>query len=308
MANKIMQAFRRHSFLWLTNEEYDNLFANCLSLDTQSRITKTLTKENSDVTIKVNINGIDVPVGDVIDNLSQNFDDLVVRVAKQMAQDTLCNPLREVQDKLSNLIDVTDAVCADVNWESMYSDRLLNPQNICSTNCVNLLFNDGTRRKLLEHQVPLSDVVGVEVCEVGKPAVIVYPLSAGQHTMLGDDGDYKVFSQAESREVFAIEDFNGKDNTDALLRGGSLAAKAVQKMGQNLYIPSLGELNIICRHKDEINNILKHIEGADALQQSSTWSSTEYNSYYAWYVHFGNGNSGNLNKCTSYVVRPVVTF
>lgn len=38
------------------------------------------------------------------------------------------------------------------------------------------------------------------------------------------------------------------------------------------------------------------------------WSSTEYSSGYAWYVHFGNGYTNFGNKGNNGVVRPAVAY
>ena len=41
---------------------------------------------------------------------------------------------------------------------------------------------------------------------------------------------------------------------------------------------------------------------------SNLWSVTEVTSGISWYVYFGNGNTGNLNKGGSYVGRAVSAF
>lgn len=307
-SKEIMESFRRRSFLHLTNEEYDNLFANCLSLDTLMRINETLSLENTDVTIRIDVNGVSVPVEQVLDNLSSNFDELVVQVAKRMAEEAMSEPVRVIQNKLLDLAEATDALCGLVNWDSIYSDRLLKPQNVCYANSVCLLLKDGSRMTTIEGSIDVSEVVGVEICEVGKPRVVVCPREVREVELASDEDFPKLFGKAVPHEAFAIEDFNGKENMNALLSGGSPAAKAVREMGDGLYIPALGELLIVCRHKDEVNTFLKHIEGADLISQTNSWSSTEYSSYNAWVVDFSNGYVNIYSKHTSFVVRPVVAL
>lgn len=305
-AKSIMASFRRNSFVNLTNEEYDNLFADCLSPDTLVRINDTLGLENPDVCISIDVNGVPVPIEQVLDNLSSNFDELVVQVAKRMAEEAMSESVRVIQDKLCNLTEVTDALCGLVNWDSIYSDRLLKPQNICHANSVCLLLKDGSRMTTIESSIDVSEVVGVEICEVGKPRVVVCPREV-KAVQLVSDVDYpKLFGKEKPQEAFAIECFDGKENTEMLFNGGSPAAKAVRNMGDNLYIPALGELLVIYRHKDKINTLLKHVEGADLISQSGTWSSTEYSSGIAWYVNFGTGFTPTYyTKSITLVVRPV---
>lgn len=303
-----MESFRRRSFVHLTNEEYDNLFANCLSLDTLMRINETLSLENTDVTIRIDVNGVSVPVEQVLDNLSSNFDELVVQVAKRMAEEAMSEPVREIQDKLLNLTEATDALCGLVNWDSVYSDRLLKPQNICYANSVCLLLKDGSRMTTIEGNIDVSEVVGVEVCEVGKPRVVVGPREVKAVKLVSDEDYPKMFGKEKPQEAFAIECFDGKENTEMLFNGGSPAAKAVRNMGDGLYIPALGELLIVCRHKDEVNRFLRHIEGADLISQTNSWSSTEYSAYNAWVVNLGSGFCNIYSTYTSYEVRPVVAL
>lgn len=305
-AKSIMASFRRNSFVNLTNEEYDNLFANCLSPDTLVRINDTLSLENTDVTIRIDVNGVSVPVEQVLDNLSSNFDELVVQVAKRMAEEAMSEPVRVIQDKLLNLTEATDALCGLVNWDSVYSDRLLKPQNICYANSVCLLLKDGTRMETIEDCIDVDKVVGVEICEVRKPRVVVCPREVEEVKLVSDVDCPKLFGKEKPQESFAIDCFDGKDNTELLFNGGSPAAKAVRNMED--YIPALGELLMICKHKDEINSLLKHVEGADLISQTRYWSSTEYNATNAWFVNFSNGVVFNYTKVNSYVVRPMVAL
>jgi len=66
------------------------------------------------------------------------------------------------------------------------------------------------------------------------------------------------------------------------------------------------EMYLIAAYKDEINAKLKEI-GGDELE-GYYWSSTEYNSYGAWYVYFSDGSIYNGLKCNSFTVRPCAAF
>ena len=57
--------------------------------------------------------------------------------------------------------------------------------------------------------------------------------------------------------------------------------------------------------KDELNDIYKSENDFDG---SYYWSSTEHNGNYAWFQRFSSGFQYNLNKTSSYYVRPVRTI
>lgn len=48
--------------------------------------------------------------------------------------------------------------------------------------------------------------------------------------------------------------------------------------------------------------------GAKTLTESYYWSSTEYNSRYAWKLYMSNGNRNNYSKDNHKYVRPVLAF
>jgi len=112
-----------------------------------------------------------------------------------------------------------------------------------------------------------------------------------------DDFDYK------RHELHALDDFNGKANTEHLKRHGEFDFD----LADDEWIPSLGELAIICKNKEKINEALAYV-GGDGLVDVWYWSSTEYNANHAWGVFFSNGSVYGGNKSKSYVVRPVCEF
>lgn len=112
-----------------------------------------------------------------------------------------------------------------------------------------------------------------------------------------DDFDYK------RHELHALDDFNGKANTEHLKRHGEFDFY----LADDEWIPSLGELAIICKNKEKINEALAFV-GGDKLTSTWYWSSTEYSATGAWYVGFHNGNVFGGSKSKSYVVRPVCEF
>lgn len=81
----------------------------------------------------------------------------------------------------------------------------------------------------------------------------------------------------------AVADWNGKENTDdmrAVLRDNA-------KVGDNEYIPSLGELYFILLHILDVNDALKAV-GGEPLS-GWYWSSTGCSAGGAWYLYLSGG-------------------
>lgn len=73
------------------------------------------------------------------------------------------------------------------------------------------------------------------------------------------------------------------------------------------YIPTLAVLEVMCFLKEKINEAIK-FAGGKPMPDGRHWSSTETSRYYARYVYFTSGLTGNNGKYTSYVIRPVTAF
>ena len=120
-------------------------------------------------------------------------------------------------------------------------------------------------------------------------------------------------------EYGAISDFNGKMNTAAIIaeadknsnnRYGNMATYCTMYNQMNTifggwYIPSCGQLALMCLYIDEINKALKKIGGKEISTsvQDSYWSSTEYSEAAAWYVGFGRNAIISSSKKYGYQVR-----
>lgn len=73
---------------------------------------------------------------------------------------------------------------------------------------------------------------------------------------------------------------------------------------QGKQVATREELLQMYLQKDEINAILKEHDGD--LLEGWFGSSSEYNRYYGWIVHFGSGKCSNTHKTYSDLVRTVV--
>lgn len=104
-------------------------------------------------------------------------------------------------------------------------------------------------------------------------------------------------------ECKALFDFNGKKNTELLIKAGLNI-----DLPEGYYMPSLGELVVMRRNIEEVNECLKLVGGDELNLDSGYWSSTEYYRNLAWGVDFNSGNVGYSNKNGQYVTRAVAAF
>ena len=114
------------------------------------------------------------------------------------------------------------------------------------------------------------------------------------------EGDYWKYVKGD---VFAMNDFNGKANTEHLKRHGNFNFD----LNDGEWLPSIGELAMIVLFKDEVNEALRHV-GGDELADDYYWSSTEYNANSAWFINFSNADLGHVSKANNFRCRPVAAF
>ena len=73
-------------------------------------------------------------------------------------------------------------------------------------------------------------------------------------------------------------------------------------------MPNLRQLEAIYKNKEVLNKAFI-VAGGEALDDEAYyWSSTEYNSVYAWRLYMGIGARFYTNKYYKYYVRPVLAF
>lgn len=145
----------------------------------------------------------------------------------------------------------------------------------------------------------------------------------------GNDDNFAAQVNGNNR-LAAMFDFNGRQHTDAAIKASSdahvtntaayapgyckLYSRANSK-GKGLtagywWLPSVGELLMMYANKAKINYALSLIKGAQQLDTSWYWSSTELSPANAWNLGFGVGTLGNWGgrvKDKGHV-RPVSAF
>lgn len=163
-------------------------------------------------------------------------------------------------------------------------------------------------------RVSKSDVIGV----VLQTETIGMVISLDQwHEIWCSDGNRKVFNK-ECGEAEALQTFSGLELTRNIVKqneedGESMTAamRCWQYKKGNLqwYLPSLYELGTIIAYRDELNEVLEMLDADQFDEDDWGWSSSEDDSWNAWYVYFGNGLFGNGgSKYNSCVVRAVSAF
>lgn len=145
----------------------------------------------------------------------------------------------------------------------------------------------------------------------------------------GNDDNFAAQVNGNNR-LAAMFDFNGRQHTDAAIKASSdshvtntaayapgycrLYSRANSK-GKGLtagywWLPSVGELLMMYANKAKINYVLSLIKGAQQLDTSWYWSSTEGSPALAWGLYFGDGYLtywGSKVKDKDHV-RPVSAF
>ena len=116
-------------------------------------------------------------------------------------------------------------------------------------------------------------------------------------------------------------DLDGKTNTKTLVEFSSAnqmsfpaASYAYSYTTQGTstrdwYLPAGAELQLIFNEKEKLNETLSAL-GAQILENSYFWSSSEYATKYAWRLYFGTSTSTwqYVSKNTQCLVRPVLQY
>lgn len=180
---------------------------------------------------------------------------------------------------------------------------------------------------------------GVAVFEGGKH-IVVAPTEASalpwaSAAVQGDTPNYgnnDTFSAqiTDNNRLAAIQDFNGRQHTAAIINNSSSAHvtntvsyapgycrnySRANANGKGLvagywWLPSVGELLMMHANKLKINYALSLIKGAQQLSSNWYWSSTESSARTAWYLYLGAGflNCWNEKERSQNCVRPVSAF
>lgn len=141
-----------------------------------------------------------------------------------------------------------------------------------------------------------------------KHGYMSFAISLTEHDsvqLLDDDSlEVSVSETYYERECDALFDIDGRGNTERLVARNP---KLKNLLEDGEYIPSLGQLNLMAHHMDELNKAFAYVS-ASPLSSAWYWSSTEVSQSNAWYVNFSNGGTYGTYKYSSYRVRAVAAF
>ena len=148
----------------------------------------------------------------------------------------------------------------------------------------------------------LEDIKGITVPLLNGKRVLVYP-KFKDCELLADDVKWEGRTMSENDVYYNNSD--GRSETDELLALGSKAAKFVRSVGDEFNLPHNALILVALYHfRQEFNDIVKHIDGADTLAFPA-WSSGMYASYLAWYYSNG-GSFSSSNFCNASPAVPCV--
>lgn len=169
---------------------------------------------------------------------------------------------------------------------------------------------------------------GVVIVEGGK-VLVVAPTEADSAGILWSSAPVSGGATTTSDRVTAMNDFNGRANTAAIIAKSSTAAvtntaayapgfcnlySRTNANGKGLtagkwWLPSVGEMMMIYANMTKINYCLSLINGATQLLENWYWTSTEIIAANAWFLGLGNGTLNWTTKVFGkYGVRPVSAF
>ncbi len=135
--------------------------------------------------------------------------------------------------------------------------------------------------------------------------VALYDAAKGKDIELTAKKDTTSYSGYINNYMDAVQDWNGKENTEHLKEIG-LNSTIDLKDGE--YIPALAEMYLLCRNRKQVNEALRFI-GAEILDDLWYWTSTECSSSNAWYLYLANGGANNGAKASNQLrVRAVSAF
>ena len=170
---------------------------------------------------------------------------------------------------------------------------------------------------------------GVVVVEGGK-VLVVAPTEAGSAGLLWSSAEVNSGATMTGDRITAMNDWNGKANTASIISKSTSSVvtntnayapgfcnlySRANANGEGLlagkwWLPSVGEMMMICANTTKINYCLSLIAGATLLRDGRYWTSTDTNSQGAWYVDLRNGSLYRWGTKVSDKagVRPVSAF
>lgn len=140
-------------------------------------------------------------------------------------------------------------------------------------------------------------VYAIVVIDAGRKIAVDLEESKEELCMLEE---YKSVGKEFDTRDEAVKDFNGKDNTSALLKENSPAAKYCAEREKHL--PSAGEMKLVNKYRELVDAALV-MAGGKPFQCAWYWTSTQYSSSNSWILRWSDGSVNGTNKNYDYRVR-----
>ena len=174
------------------------------------------------------------------------------------------------------------------------------------------------------HQTSGEIAEGVVIVEGGK-ILVVAPTEAPT-TLLWSNVAVSGGGKTTTDRLTALDDWTGKTSTDAQVKhtecqGNNFApgfchgysrvnANKKGLVAGSWWLPSLGEMTMIYANMTKVNYALSLIKGAEPLQATAYWTSTESSATNAWRLTLGNGTASSYSAkaAAKYRVRAVSAF
>lgn len=147
--------------------------------------------------------------------------------------------------------------------------------------------------------------IGVAIIE-GEKRLLVSLKGSDKDLVLLDEGKgsglepYPTVSKAR-------KDTDGRENTEALLKAGSDAAKFCKESGEEWHIPTLNDMELMYSHQDELDEALEKA-GGEPLYDGWHWTCTRQSDNYYFIFYWYGGIRDDDNQCCNFRVRPVSAF
>ena len=155
---------------------------------------------------------------------------------------------------------------------------------------------ESVKQRLLDNEQPNSAEVEAVIAYVEKLRTQAKAPDAklAPWVVKDESGKVRGIGVPIINKVVALKDaYDGKEvNWDKAVEAGA---------------PTKDDWYIILYFKKEINRLLKE-NGGEPIKDDYYWSSTEYNTTYAWSVYFSSGYVGSTGKFYGFVVRPVAAL
>lgn len=152
----------------------------------------------------------------------------------------------------------------------------------------------------LEQCKKAETIKGVAIVK-GEHRFIVSP--RGSKNMILLDGDKTLPGDIYKDYQQALKDNEGYTNTRKLLELGSPAAEFCKSLGEEWYLPTMNEMQLMCEHKAELDECLSKI--GEKMPDEWHWTSTRISErcYFAFY--WNDGSRINYFQNDFCRVRPV---